>query len=107
MFHFGKLEGSNRTASFRIFTGARDKEGISDEVKDDLCSLCKGSCSTKDGKEPYLGYVGAFVCMAEGKNDRVGFVKQTTFDEMKKKYPTQYGNKDDYKLLCTDGTTKG
>ena len=45
--------------------------------------------------------------MAEGKNDRVGFVKQTTFDLMKTIYPTQYGNKNDYQLLCTDGSKKG
>jgi hypothetical protein len=44
--------------------------------------------------------------MAEGNNDRIGFVKQTTADEVIKDNPN-YGPKSNYKLLCSDGTTKG
>ena len=66
-----------------------------------------GTCATDSSKEPYYGYEGAFKCMAEGNNDRVGFVKQTTADAVFTKYPGKYGNKSDYQLLCTDGSKKG
>ena len=54
-----------------------------------------------------MSYEGAFICMAEGNKDRVGFVKETTADSVFKSYPKKYGTKDDYQLLCTDGTKKG
>ena len=72
---------------------------MSQEVKDDFCKLCNNSCNDKDG---YAGYEGAFKCMASGNNDRVGFVKQDTADKVVSK-----SKKDDYKLLCKDGKTKG
>ena len=77
-------------------------KGVSQEVKDDFCKLCNDTCDSSDG---YAGYVGAFKCMADGNNDRVGFVKQTTPDEVFRKYSGQYGASDDYKLLCKDGAT--
>ena len=54
-----------------------------------------------------MSYEGAFICMAEGNKDRVGFVKQTTADSVFKMYPGKYGSLADYELLCTDGTKKG
>ena len=44
--------------------------------------------------------------MADGDNDRVGFVRQTTAMEFLNKYPS-YGNTSDYELLCPDGTKAG
>ena len=44
--------------------------------------------------------------MAEGNNDRVGFVKQDTADAVLADYP-EYGSKADYRLLCPDNTKKG
>uniref|UniRef100_A0AAY4ACE3 Serotransferrin n=1 Tax=Denticeps clupeoides TaxID=299321 RepID=A0AAY4ACE3_9TELE len=60
-----------------------------------LCSLCKGDCS-RSHKEPYYDYHGAFQCLKDGKGD-VAFVKHLTIPQ---------GEKQDYKLLCKDGTTK-
>ena len=97
---------SNCTAPFRIFTGARDVKGISDAIKNDLCNLCNGTCATSSSKEPYYSYEGAFKCMAEGNNDRVGFVKETTADAVLADYP-KYGSKADYELLCKNGTKTG
>ena len=86
---------------FAVIPGA-DKVNASEAVKKDLCSLClNGTCGVSD-ENAYLGYVGAFKCMEDGKN-RVGFVKQTTADDYIKKYG---GKKEDYKLLCRDGETK-
>jgi hypothetical protein len=45
--------------------------------------------------------------MADGDNDRVGFVKQTTANDVFTNNPGKYGSKADYKLLCQDGKTKG
>ncbi|XP_028392085.1 serotransferrin-like [Dendronephthya gigantea] len=80
-----------------------DKIVASESVKKDLCSLCLNEICSTTASNTYLGYVGAFKCMADGNNDRVGFVKQTTADEYIKKYG---GKREDFKLLCTDGTTK-
>ena len=73
------------------------------DVKNDLCSLCNGTCSFSSRVNPYAGYVGSFKCMADGE-DRVGFVKQTTVDQYLVKYPSS--SRSHYKLLCRDGTTK-
>ena len=72
-------------------------------MKDDLCKLCNGTCAFNTTAEPYSDYMGAFRCMAEGNNDRVAFVKQTTFADTNNKY----GVESDFKLLCPDGTKKG
>ena len=92
---------------FKLFTGSRALKDLSNAVKDDLCSLCNGTCGSNSTKERYYGYEGAFICMAEGNKDRVGFVKQTTADSVFTMYPGKYGNRSDYELLCTDGTRKG
>ena len=74
-------------------------------MKTDLCSLCNGTCA-QNSTEAYYNYEGAFRCMADGDNDRVGFVRQTTAMEFLAKY-SSYGTLEDYKLLCPDGTTAG
>ena len=75
------------------------------KVKEDLCKLCNGTC---DSNGVYAGYEGAFKCMANGNNDRVGFVKQDTANAVFKDYPRgKYGSSSDYQLLCKKGTTAG
>ena len=106
MGNFKKTGEVQSYCFFRIFTGAAKQEGISEEVKKGFCNLCAGTCATDSSKEPYYGYEGAFKCMAEGNNDRVGFVKQTTADAVFANYP-KYGSKADYRLLCPDNTKKG
>ncbi|CAB4026775.1 Hypothetical predicted protein, partial [Paramuricea clavata] len=86
--------------------GSKALKDVSEEVKTDLCSLLNGSCEFAD-TEPYSNYQGAFKCMADGNNDRVAFVRQTTAAAVFAAYPVKYGSASDYKLLCTDGTTKG
>ena len=88
------------------FSGIKDKS-VNDTVKEDLCKLCNGSCAQNTTTERYQNYAGAFICMAEGNNDRVGFVKQSTPDEVFNMPGNKYGTKNDYKLLCKDGTKKG
>lgn len=73
-----------------------------------LCALCNGTgaekCSKDSSKNGYVGYHGAFKCMAEGKGD-VAFVKHTTTEEVVG--AGGYGQVDDYEYLCKDGTRKG
>ena len=80
-----------------LFSRIKDKD-VSDDVKEDLCKLCNGTCK-QDATEGYQDYAGAFFCMAEGNNDRVGFVKQSTPNEVFNKYGNKYGTKNGYKLL--------
>ena len=47
------------------------------------------------------------MCMAEGNEDRVGFLRHDTADSVFAKYPGKYGNISDYELLCKDGTRQG
>lgn len=64
-----------------------------------LCQNCKGSKDSKCKRshdEPYYDYSGAFNCLAEGAGD-VAFVKHTTVPA---------DQKQNYKLLCKDGTKK-
>ncbi|CAB3976742.1 Hypothetical predicted protein [Paramuricea clavata] len=82
--------------------GINDKD-VTDAVKKDLCKLCNGTCAV-NSTEPYYDYQGAFKCMADGIKDRVGFVKQTTADEVFAAAGGNYGDASDYQLLCTDGT---
>ena len=73
-----------------------------------LCALCNGTgiykCSKDSSKNGYVGYHGAFKCMAEGKGD-VAFVKHTTTAEVVG--AGGYGNVGDYEYLCRDGSRKG
>uniref|UniRef100_A0A8C8SGR7 Lactotransferrin n=1 Tax=Pelusios castaneus TaxID=367368 RepID=A0A8C8SGR7_9SAUR len=65
-----------------------------------LCRLCSGAGSAKCSRtEAYSGYSGAFKCLKNGDGD-VAFVKQTTVLE------NDPSGKDQYELLCTDGTRK-
>ncbi|XP_075793328.1 serotransferrin [Pelodiscus sinensis] len=61
-----------------------------------LCALCRGSCSRTG---PYSGYSGAFQCLKDGAGE-VSFVKHTTVEE------NDPSGKDDYELLCEDGSRK-
>jgi hypothetical protein len=90
---------------YYTFLGSKALKDVSEEVRTGLCSLCNGSCEFAD-TERYSNYKGAFKCMADGNNDRVAFVRQTTAAAIFADYPVTYGNASDYKLLCTDGTTK-
>ncbi|XP_014381987.1 ovotransferrin-like isoform X2 [Alligator sinensis] len=65
---------------------------------DKLCRLCIGPdpCSRSG---PYSGYSGAFQCLKDGAGD-VAFVKHTTVSE------NEPSAKDEYELLCLDGTRK-
>ncbi|XP_059805753.1 serotransferrin-1-like isoform X3 [Hypanus sabinus] len=60
-----------------------------------LCQLCKSNCQ-RSHAEPYYDYTGAFNCLKEGAGE-VAFVKHTTV-------PANLKN--DYRLLCKDGTRK-
>nr|BAJ23165.1 ovotransferrin precursor [Dromaius novaehollandiae] len=63
-----------------------------------LCRQCKGDAKTKCAHGgPYYGYSGAFRCLKDG-NGEVAFVKHTTVEENAAK------EKDQYELLCLDGT---
>ncbi|XP_028392235.1 serotransferrin-like [Dendronephthya gigantea] len=99
----------NQYKSVADFFGKSCAPGIggiskaSQAVKDELCSLCTGNCTT-DG--PFAGYEGAFKCMADGNKDRVGFVKQDTAGKVLGSGSGPYGNMADYRLLCTDGTSQ-
>ncbi|NXC37562.1 TRFE protein, partial [Penelope pileata] len=67
-------------------------------IEQKLCRQCKGDPKTKCARNaPYSGYSGAFQCLRDGKGD-VAFVKHTTVDE------NAADEKDQYELLCLDGT---
>ncbi|XP_075572191.1 serotransferrin isoform X2 [Pelecanus crispus] len=67
-------------------------------IEQKLCRQCKGDSRTKCSRTgPYSGYSGAFHCLKEGKGE-VAFVKHTTVEENAPE------NKDEYELLCLDGT---
>lgn len=73
-----------------------------------LCNLCAGpendKCTTDILKNRYVGYHGAFMCMAEGKGD-VAFVKYTTTEEVTAR--GKYGKPEDYEYLCPTGGRMG
>ncbi|NWH73539.1 TRFE protein, partial [Piaya cayana] len=78
------------------FFSASCVPGATSEAK--LCRQCKGDSKNKCSRTgPYSGYSGAFQCLKDGKGD-VAFVKHTTVLE------NAPGEKDDYELLCLDGT---
>lgn len=78
------------------------------EKVSNLCNLCAGpesdKCTTNMEKNKYVGYHGAFKCMADGKGD-VAFVKYTTTKEVTD--GGKYGKPGDYQYLCPDGGRKG
>lgn len=73
---------------------------------DKLCDLCAGAgdlnCTTDD---PYAGNLGAFKCLQDGKGD-VAFIKHDAVAEATAGVTTPGQRKDDYELLCPDGTKK-
>ncbi|XP_046843642.1 serotransferrin-like isoform X1 [Xenia sp. Carnegie-2017] len=85
--------------------GINDIPGVSDAVKRDLCSLCNGSCAQDSSTEAYYSYEGAFKCMADGNNDRVGFVRESTAENFFSGKSDYRGTTmADYELLCPNGT---
>ncbi|NXK44296.1 TRFE protein, partial [Chauna torquata] len=101
LIHRGDIEwegidsGSVEQAVAKFFS-ASCVPGATTEQK--LCRQCKGDPKTKCSRTaPYSGYSGAFQCLKDGKGD-VAFVKHTTVRE---NAPEE---KDEYELLCLDGT---
>ncbi|XP_069721327.1 serotransferrin [Phaenicophaeus curvirostris] len=91
----GKESASIEQAVANFFS-ASCVPGATSEPK--LCRQCKGDSKTKCSRTgPYSGYSGAFQCLKDGKGD-VAFVKHTTVLE------NAPDEKDDYELLCLDGT---
>ncbi|NXG63193.1 TRFE protein, partial [Hemiprocne comata] len=91
----GKDSGSIEQAVTNFFS-ASCVPGATMEQK--LCRQCKGDSKNKCSRTaPYSGYSGAFQCLKDGKGD-VAFVKHTTVLE---NAPEE---KDEYELLCLDGT---
>ncbi|TFK03918.1 apelin receptor A-like [Platysternon megacephalum] len=65
-----------------------------------LCRLCPGAGAQKCSRTgPYSGYSGAFQCLKDGAGD-VAFVKHTTVLE------NDPSGKDNFELLCEDGSRK-
>ncbi|XP_071607746.1 ovotransferrin-like [Heliangelus exortis] len=91
----GKDSGSIEQAVANFFS-ASCVPGATTEPR--LCRQCKGDPKTKCSRTaPYSGYSGAFLCLKDGKGD-VAFVKHTTVQE---NAPQE---KDEYELLCLDGS---
>uniref|UniRef100_A0A646QDM4 Melanotransferrin 2 n=1 Tax=Hemiscolopendra marginata TaxID=943146 RepID=A0A646QDM4_9MYRI len=71
-----------------------------------LCALCGGQgdtfCSASD---PYASYTGSLKCILDGRGD-VAFIKDTTFGEVIAERPEVANQKENYELLCLDGTRK-
>ncbi|XP_043461748.1 melanotransferrin isoform X2 [Leptopilina heterotoma] len=72
-----------------------------------LCNLCigklpGGKCTNAD---PYSGYEGAFRCLSEAGD--IAFLVHTTVQEMTSKtYENSLHTKNDYELLCLDGSRR-
>ncbi|NXU35152.1 TRFE protein, partial [Drymodes brunneopygia] len=91
----GKDSGSIEQAVANFFS-ASCVPGVTTEPK--LYRQCKGDAKTKMSRTgPYSGYSGAFHCLKDGKG-AVAFVKHTTVQE------NAPAEKDEYELLCLDGT---
>ncbi|KAK9501998.1 hypothetical protein O3M35_012612 [Rhynocoris fuscipes] len=79
---------------------------------DNMCHLCRGRSYTycrRDASEDYYGYTGALQCLVEGGGD-VAFVKHTTVHEntdgKRREWWARNALKEDFQLLCPDGTRK-
>uniref|UniRef100_A0A8D8LTG3 Serotransferrin n=1 Tax=Cacopsylla melanoneura TaxID=428564 RepID=A0A8D8LTG3_9HEMI len=77
---------------------------------DNLCDLCHGASyryCRRDASEDYYGYTGAFRCLIEGGGN-VAFVKHTTVlensDGKRREWWARNALKEDFELLCPDGT---
>ncbi|XP_068839096.1 lactotransferrin isoform X3 [Capricornis sumatraensis] len=84
------------------------------DPKSSLCALCAGDDQGLDkcvpnSKEKYYGYTGAFRCLAEDAGD-VAFVKNdTVWENTNGESSADWAknlNREDFRLLCLDGTTK-
>lgn len=64
-------------------------------VGSNMCALCTPNCN-RNSENLYYGYDGAAKCLNETDAD-VAFVKHLTF--------LSFANKDEFKLLCKDGST--
>ncbi|XP_010183011.1 PREDICTED: ovotransferrin-like [Mesitornis unicolor] len=90
------IDSSNLEEAVANFFSASCVPGATTEQK--LCRQCKGDSKNKCSRSgPYSGYSGAFQCLKDGKGD-VAFVKHTTVEENARE------EKDDYELLCLDGS---
>ncbi|KAK6621974.1 hypothetical protein RUM44_001781 [Polyplax serrata] len=77
---------------------------------DNMCDLCHGSSyryCRRDASEDYFGHTGAFRCLVEG-GGHVAFVKHTTVmentDGKRKEFWARNAFRDEFELLCPDGT---
>ncbi|XP_017883178.1 melanotransferrin [Ceratina calcarata] len=84
-----------------------DKYNPLGDNSDQLCKLCIGKipterCTTSD---PYAGYEGAFRCLVEA--GEIAFLVHTTVEEMTSTtFDFNSVKKDQFELLCRDGTRK-
>ncbi|KAH0552126.1 melanotransferrin [Cotesia glomerata] len=79
---------------------------------DNMCDLCHGLSRhycRRDASEAYFGHSGALRCLVEGGGD-VAFVKHTTVfenvDGKRREFWARNTFKNDFQLLCPDGTRK-
>lgn len=85
-----------------------DRYNPSGDNSDKLCKLCIGEipggrCTNSD---PYSGYEGAFRCLAENAGE-ISFLVHTTVQEMTStNYDLNSIKKEQFELLCRDGTRK-
>ncbi|CAH1789988.1 unnamed protein product [Owenia fusiformis] len=70
-----------------------------------ICGGCSQTGCPLDPSETYMGYVGAFACLKDGKGD-VAFIKHSTVEDAKADARFTNLNEQDYQLLCPDGTRK-
>ncbi|XP_014254557.1 melanotransferrin [Cimex lectularius] len=85
----------------------RDKYNPVGDNSDKLCKLCigkvtGGKCTNTD---PYAGFSGAFRCLVEAGD--IAFLKHTTVAELtnsKVDFPSL--SRDDFELICIDGSRK-
>lgn len=117
--------GLGRTAGYNVPVGLIHKDtGICDlatffsascipgaDVNSNLCQLCAGNDKAKcqpNTKEPYYSYQGAFRCLIE-RGD-IALVKDTTvIENLESANPPAWAKgytKDDFELLCLDGSRK-
>lgn len=71
-----------------------------------LCNLCDGDANTKcTVDDPYADYSGAIKCLQDGKGD-IAFTKDGVVEEVTEGETQEGRRKEDFELLCPDGTRK-
>uniref|UniRef100_T1IIX4 Transferrin-like domain-containing protein n=1 Tax=Strigamia maritima TaxID=126957 RepID=T1IIX4_STRMM len=83
-------------------SGVKNSAFDPDGKYDNMCQLCGGDCSSND---PYASYTGSLKCLLDKRGD-VAFIKDTTWGEVLKERPEIAEKRDDYRLLCLDGSRK-